>query len=318
MGRRLLFYFALFLFLLGCSQMAMKKAQMQTPKVPKGAEYVGTSACYDCHEEMKTDGQTNVHLRLASFEVKGAHTGCEGCHGPGSLHVEGDGDTAKIIRFGKGGISSSEVAGVCLTCHKKDETGMRWPFSIHARRGLSCTKCHKVHGNANKALLRFASEEQICASCHQDVIDETYLPSHHPVKEKHMGCADCHNPHGSSGAQKGMLKNDGRVNDLCINCHTRYQGPFVFEHPPASENCLLCHNPHGTVANSLLKENEPFLCLQCHEEHFHAARAADPSYGPHDGWQRGFMTKCTQCHQNIHGSDLPSQTGGGGGKAFTR
>ena len=46
----------------------------------------------------------------------------------------------------------------------------------------------------------------------------------------------------------------------------------MFEHAPVTESCLTCHRPHGTVANNLLKQGEPFLCLQCHEMHFHNAR----------------------------------------------
>jgi hypothetical protein len=35
-------------------------------------------------------------------------------------------------------------------------------------------------------------------------------------------------------------------------------------------------------------------------------------------FQRAWTTKCTQCHFEIHGSDLPSQAVPGKGKALTR
>ena len=35
---------------------------------------------------------------------------------------------------------------------------------------------------------------------------------------------------------------------------------------------MTCHDPHGAMVNNMLKQNEPFLCLQCHEMHFHSAR----------------------------------------------
>ena len=162
-----------------------------------------------------------------------------------------------------------------------------------------------------------------------------------------MGCSDCHNPHGGTGSTSGMLAAEGRPNELCLSCHTRYQGPFVFEHDPVVEDCGICHDPHGTVANNLLRQNEPFLCLQCHEAHFHATRLsndagtygypgavrtpeAEPLRGTAEdpgpptvtvkdhGWQRAFLTKCTTCHQYVHGSDLPSQSQPGRGKMFTR
>ncbi|MCK4890743.1 MAG: cytochrome C, partial [Candidatus Aminicenantes bacterium] len=115
------------------------------------------------------------------------------------------------------------------------------------------------------------------------------------------------------------------------SCHADKRGPFVFEHAPVQEDCMSCHNPHGTVANNLLKQNEPFLCLQCHESHLHAGRIGDTeartlpstqytSLQPHgtEGWRRAFLTKCTQCHFKIHGTDDPSQTTSGRGKGMIR
>jgi hypothetical protein len=34
--------------------------------------------------------------------------------------------------------------------------------------------------------------------------------------------------------------------------------------------------------------------------------------------KKAMLTKCTQCHSEIHGSDLSSQSITGGGKALTR
>ena len=51
---------------------------------------------------------------------------------------------------------------------------------------------------------------------------------------------------------------------------------------------------------------------------------ADPNYDGmsltsyHDGFKRSMLTKCTQCHARVHGSDLPSQTVPGGGRGLTR
>ena len=51
---------------------------------------------------------------------------------------------------------------------------------------------------------------------------------------------------------------------------------------------------------------------------------ADPGYAglsgtSHpDGMKRVMLTKCTQCHQSIHGTDLPSQGIPGQGRALNR
>ena len=93
---------------------------------------------------------------------------------------------------------------------------------------------------------------------------------------------------------------------------------------------MICHNPHGAVADNLLKQAEPALCLGCHPMHFHATVVSvDGAYSvpqaperastsTTDGWKQGMLTKCTQCHAEIHGSDLPSQAISTGGNALTR
>jgi DmsE family decaheme c-type cytochrome len=134
---------------------------------------------------------------------------------------------------------------------------------------------------------------------------EQSMSSHHPIREGKMFCSDCHDSHGQH--EKNL--NAPTVNMVCYKCHAEKQGPFVYEHPPVTENCLICHNPHGTVANNLLRQPATFLCLRCHQGH----RTA-PNFGPHTGaglvdvgkshaLQRAFYSDCTQCHSQIHGSD---------------
>jgi mono/diheme cytochrome c family protein len=84
------------------------------------------------------------------------------------------------------------------------------------------------------------------------------------------------------------------------------------------------------VADNLLKQQEPTLCLNCHSMHFHAGVVGvdgefDTPQAPDrggvstpDAWKRVMLTKCTQCHTEIHGSDLPSQSISGQGRALTR
>ena len=70
-------------------------------------------------------------------------------------------------------------------------------------------------------------------------------------------------------------------------------------------------------------------CWTCHEMHFHSARIAPTvpagfgntfSNNPNGktGFMGAFNTKCSNCHNKVHGSDLPSQGVTGGGKALTR
>jgi DmsE family decaheme c-type cytochrome len=54
------------------------------------------------------------------------------------------------------------------------------------------------------------------------------------------------------------------VRDTCFICHAEKRGPFLYEHPPASDDCLNCHTPHGSTNPPLLIARMPWLCQQCH------------------------------------------------------
>ncbi|MCW5966768.1 MAG: hypothetical protein KIT83_22200, partial [Bryobacterales bacterium] len=169
-------------------------------------------------------------------------------------------------------------------------------------------------------------EPELCLDCHKEKRAQINYSSHHPVVEGRMTCSSCHNPHGGEGS---LLRTSERGNDLCYSCHQNLQGPFVFEHAAVEEGCTSCHNPHGSVVNNMLTQNEPFLCLQCHEAHFHIGRDGIstpvnlPSGGSQNpfgsaGFRRGFSTKCTNCHSMVHGTDLPSQSVPSRGGSLTR
>ncbi len=282
--------------------------------------FVGDKACLECHDGVMKNFSKNVHSRLKDFELKGLKKGCESCHGPGGAHAE-EGDVEKIVSFKKG--SKSGTSAACLSCHRSLKAS-DWNLSDHAATEVGCAVCHPIHKGKDLK----AEDPYLCLKCHTDIKVETMYPSHHPLREGKMKCSSCHQHHGSL---VNNLKTNERLNDLCYSCHADKRGPFVFEHAPVQEDCMACHNPHGSVANNLLKQNEPFLCLQCHESHFHAGRIGMeeaktlPATGwhsenPHgtEGWRRAFMTKCTQCHFKIHGTDDPSQTVSGQGKGMIR
>ena len=141
-----------------------------------------------------------------------------------------------------------------------------------------------------------------------------------------MSCVSCHDTHAATEHQ---LRTAMRTNDLCYDCHQSKEGPFVFEHEPVVEDCGLCHRPHGAVADNLLTVNEPMLCLQCHELHFHAGLVSPEGpvdvggterENPHGryGFNMAFSTNCTQCHSQVHGTDLPSQGLASGGRGLVR
>ena len=282
---------------------------------------VPNDVCGDCHDIVE-DFKITTHGASLGYGSKWAETSCESCHGSALEHIE-EGDPEKIINPARADQFGGNV--LCLTCHKS-ETFDGWMFSDHAGADMTCASCHKVH--TPRADPAASNDNELCYSCHADVRAASYMPSHHPLAEGKMTCRDCHNPHG--GTVSMVMGESGR--DLCLSCHADIEGPHVYEHAPVNEDCGLCHNAHGSVADKLLKQNEPALCLNCHAMHFHATVESVPGSwegfptqgtdrvgtSELDSWKSGMLTKCTQCHIAIHGTDLPSQATSTGGNALTR
>ena len=277
-----------------------------------GATPVGAETCATCHSDQSKDFQHAFHAQQGIE--------CEDCHGNASLHVAGGGDVTKIISFSKRPASAAN--GVCLSCHTHDDKVRSWPAGSHSANHLRCVDCHQIHPRAlktaNEGQLNFQTATQgalaaeamvpeanvvlrplsqtndACVRCHQTVEAQLSLPYHHPLREGKMSCVDCHDPHGGPAGDNLRTSN---VNQLCLNCHAQYRGPFAYQHPPVSENCLYCHTSHGSPNTNLLQISVPALCLQCHAGH-------------HNGAGLPLTDRCTNCHGSVHGTDTPTPSGG--------
>ena len=190
---------------------------------------------------------------------------------------------------------------ICLKCHTANAT-----FNLHnwnastTASPKSPARTANIHAGHNLKV-RPRDTAELCYKCHQDVKAAFSLPNHHPVPEKKIFCIDCHDTHGGP-AEKNLRRET--VKATCTQCHAEKEGPFVFEHADNSEECTKCHTPHGSVNNNLLVLREPFLCLQCHSSHRISAGMSAES-------KQAFYTRCTDCHSQIHGTDLPSPSGQG-------
>jgi DmsE family decaheme c-type cytochrome len=191
---------------------------------------------------------------------------------------------------------------ICLKCHTANATFNlhNWNLSTHAVSDVSCSDCHRIHAGPD-LIVRPRETFTMCFECHEDKRAEFYLPSHHPVPERKVICTDCHDPHGTTS--DNLLRKD-TVEETCTECHAEKEGPFVFEHADLNDDCLECHSPHGSVNNNLLNVSMPFLCLQCHEGHRTSSSLSS-------GVKAAFYTRCTDCHSQIHGTDIPSSSGKG-------
>lgn len=273
------------------------------------AEYVGTDNCVaKCHkhEKITDDFRHSLHGEQIKPDDGFPLVNCESCHGPGSLAIAKLGDNVENNDAIKAKCDTSTFLDImnlppqaqsliCLKCHSAASTPnlTHWNASAHALNDVSCFDCHKLHQGPQQKVKREQMSE-LCYACHPEVKMENELFSHHPMREKKMACIDCHNPHGST-QDKLLLGSSPK--ETCTRCHMELQGPFVFEHGDVTENCANCHSAHGSVNRHLLNAAMPFLCLQCHGGH---AIITTP------GVKGLFVNRCTDCHSQIHGTDIPS------------
>jgi len=288
------------------------------------AQYVGTQNCLSAchyHDTIRRNFEASTMGVQLSRKSGMPIVNCESCHGPGSLAIE-DITPEKVEQDRREGrptacdyktftdiknLPPPAQSLICLKCHTANATFdlHNWNAGAHAVRDVSCIDCHSICSAFKKGrpdlTVNPRDTADMCDKCHQEVRAEFSLPSHHPVPEKRIFCNNCHNPHGS-GNEMSLVK--ASVKQTCTKCHAEKEGPFVFEHADNTEDCLTCHKSHGSANNNLLNVSLPFLCLQCHSVHKTSLTSSIESNG-------AFNTRCTDCHSQIHGSDLPSATGSG-------
>jgi len=272
----------------------------------KPAEFVGSTTCQMCHEDIFNAFQKNPHQVVETDKKRGFDTkACESCHGPGSKHAE-SASAADILQPAK--LKPFEADRRCLTCHRNQTTHSGRLNASHANNMVSCTACHSIHKNGPHGLVarKPAEINAQCATCHANIWASFQRPYKHRLPEGAMSCVDCHNPHGSLLPKSIQLT---RANEpSCAKCHGDKVGPFTFEHAPVrTQGCATCHEPHGSANPRMLNRAEVrYVCMECHSNLPVPNRppgATIGTVGPaiHDLRNPRFQN-CTICHQKVHGS----------------
>ena len=287
------------------------------------ATYVGSETCLDCHDEVGEFYTESPHAVDRNLAVPGTViSGCEACHGPGSLHVEEDGDGFILGSEILGELKEADRVAMCTQCHTAHR--VEWPDGPHAGSGITCDDCHadQVHfGGSATPAVEFGNPAEFCLQCHTEQVGDFRMPFRHRVLEGQITCGDCHDPHAGP-ADTGW----NGMNETCLACHVEMAGPFVFEHEGvADEDCTVCHRPHGSMHDKLLTSDGNTLCLQCHfdivsivgdlgdDDAFPHGEVTQPcanchgsvpsGINPHDQIASG-EARCYDCHYEIHGSNV--------------
>ncbi len=288
--------------------LAAQARQKTQPAAAPAAGYAGQDTCLTCHAGLGTVYGKTPHGHAQNPRAPAAQHGCESCHGPGKAHADAGGDKTKIKSFTA--LTPGQVNETCETCHGRG-THVNWVGSRHERHDLSCTTCHSVHNfKSETSQLKAVNDIDTCAPCHRTESLKVRRVGHMPLREGKMGCASCHNPHGSSNVR--LLRAGNSIAESCTSCHAAQRGPYLWEHAPVRDKCTTCHDPHGSSNDRMLVAKVPMLCQRCHVSTRHPSTNYDATLLPppqgastSTSMNRLIGRGCLNCHQAIHGSNHP-------------
>jgi DmsE family decaheme c-type cytochrome len=222
--------------------------------------------CESCHGagSLHADDPENYSMRVTDLTAEEQSATCQGCHSGREQFFWTGGEhesrglsclSCHSVHSPKSMTAQLQVETTeeqCFSCHK-NVRAEGWKRSHHpVREGrLGCNDCHNPHGSTTEAMMREASVNEQCYTCHAEKRGP-FLWEHPPVREN---CLSCHETHGSNHTKLKRTE----VPYLCQRCHsntrhpgTLYDGSRVVGGDGESNrlinrSCLNCHNAiHGS------------------------------------------------------------------------
>jgi hypothetical protein len=156
--------------------------------------------------------------------------GCESCHGPGSLHILGHGDPAKIVN--PADITNNQQrSAVCLQCHVQiaSAPSKMWGFTYNetANHGFVVTNPPDDLNDYQVFTGGMWPDGVNFISARVD----SYKVSAHYTGSHGIACNDCHNPHAETA-------NPAQVRDSVTRSGSTVANTNVVD----DSFCLSCHN----------------------------------------------------------------------------
>ncbi len=290
------------------------------------AAAAGITVCGSCHVGKQSDWENTAHAHAyetlvaspgAQAFCEGCHTvnelgnattvaggwtdtadpryedvQCESCHGPGTAHVANPGASQPMASIAVG----ADLSSGCGECHAGSHHPFleEWSQSRHgfgANAGIrsrdGCDSCHE----GREALVAFGENSE-------------YVEKD-GAAEQPIGCAVCHDPHGSDNPAQLRFPIDVANVDqnLCMKCHQKRaipeeassrgphspQGPLLLGEDvgwtPPNFSTAIVIGSHGSDLN----QN---LCATCHVQSF---EVTDPVSGDFVFQATGHLFKATPC-----------------------
>ncbi len=271
-----------------------------------------TSALAAERGELKDPASLPAEIKLEDGQM----LQCTSCHDP---HKD---------PYGMFLVLSNSRSDLCLACH--EQTG--WTTSTHATdldvAEQGCQNCHQPHGAPGaKHLLQSATEEGNClTNCHNGTGDGINIESpankfyNHPMNyatgvhditenpltmDKHVECADCHNPH-QLNHQGAPLSSPPTVNGRLTGVKgVSIAGTVLAEADNEYEICFSCHADNAFVGNTpvtrLIQETNERLRFDPTNPSFHPVAGLGKNTDVRNLRPEYSVTSqiyCTDCHGN--------------------
>lgn len=200
---------------------------------PVLAGRIVTASCLFCHAN-RLHQHPDEPDRFVPPLFDGHAIGCERCHGPGELHIQGDFENT-IVNPER--LTPSLRDAVCEQCHLEGEARV-----LRARRDLFDYRPGLPLNDFWAVLVRSRrSGEDDKAVNH---VEQMYQSKcfQRPVGGVKLGCITCHDPHVYVGPPERAT----HYRTMCLKCHDEDKGQT-----PCSESiskrrpddCIACHMP---------------------------------------------------------------------------
>lgn len=226
------------------------KAHAENPSLANIISFKNTTTqqnsqtCLTCHS------QTSAHATWRGSKHESAGLSCLDCH---TGHHTPAADNSELRLFTNLQAETKLLkkrteSETCYQCHT-DIRRAEFQRSTHLFKNedresrMSCSSCHDAHGSTGEKLMKFASINDTCYTCHTEKRGP-FLWEHAPAREN---CASCHKAHGSN--HTALLK--ARTPMLCQQCHIQGRHQTIAGKPISAfminRSCTNCHSQvHGS------------------------------------------------------------------------
>ncbi|HJQ20303.1 MAG TPA: multiheme c-type cytochrome [Gemmatimonadaceae bacterium] len=257
-----------------------------------GRGYNWNYMCADCHAVGVRKGY-RVATSTYNTTYSEIGVGCEGCHGPGSSHVEWGGRSKPVrsLFYSNDGLVAqlTERRGVRWTVASGGRIASRSAPRRTDREIETCAQCHsrRVHIAdgyvAGKPLYDYYIPALLTSDLyHADGQQREEVYTYGSFLQSRMyaagvTCSDCHDPHTGKTRRAG--------NQVCTQCHvaSAYDTSAHTFHRATSSGsaCVSCHMPDTTY-------------MQIDARHDHSMRIPRPDLSV----TLGVPNACTRCHSD--------------------